>query len=373
MNLGYIQVGIRALINAEALNMVESVGNVVRRRTIPVIYRRGPGSYTVRWVPAISGEALAHRYQLEIVNLAKANEKCKDKLDYWSEIGEFLKHFDLNFYKAQCDNDNVPGPKPWECDKLATRYADKNAFSVSDIKEIEKTIVDNSVVEDIGGFLVTQGPVRRTSRVRFSYAIPTEEIFDQAQTDHQMHVRGALQAESLKVNYNKPLQIPYYVQIGAALYGFNVELDLEHVGVYSLSSGSVQGSCDPNERRKIAVKALRPILELEFGAKRSRYLPHGEIELAVAAVTSGPVPLPPASLKLDSFLDETAAKLAAYRKLGVDTKVVVYVPGLKSEYLERVESALKGRGLQLDGMAETVPDFLNALLKAAGLESSEVR
>ncbi len=81
--MNFLQIAYRLLINTEALNMVESVGNVTRRRTIPVVIPKAPGEYVVRWVPAISGESLVHSYQLKIVELAKdKHNQCKDRLDY---------------------------------------------------------------------------------------------------------------------------------------------------------------------------------------------------------------------------------------------------------------------------------------------------
>ena len=60
----------RVYINAEALNMVESIGNYVKHRRIPVVI---PESYVTYMVPAISGESIAHGYQYVLAQ--KAVEK----------------------------------------------------------------------------------------------------------------------------------------------------------------------------------------------------------------------------------------------------------------------------------------------------------
>ncbi len=326
VKMPYIQLMVRMLVQAEALNMVESVGNVTRHRTVPVIVAQGPGRYLVRWVPALSGETLAHRYQEEVVDLAKATEGCSDRLDYWSEQHEFLKHWDLKFYKQQCQASDLK-PKTWECD-LAGKYAEKKQGDMNQIRDIERTIVSNSVVEDIAGFLVTQGPTRRTSCIRFSYAIPTMDSIEQSQIDHQMHVRGALKAQSLRLEgYEEAIQVPYYVQVGSVLYGFNVELNMGCVGRFSVADGCVEDSqCDVAKRRCIALYALRPVIDGDFGAKRSRYRPHNQLELAIAVASDKPVPLPPATLPFNTMLEELKTKLDSYRELKVDYTIYMLIP-----------------------------------------------
>ena len=59
MDMGdlFVSVRGRVLINVEALNMTESVGNYVKHRRVPVI---SPKTYATYFVPAISGESIAH-------------------------------------------------------------------------------------------------------------------------------------------------------------------------------------------------------------------------------------------------------------------------------------------------------------------------
>ncbi len=373
--MAFLQLAYRMLINVDALNMVESIGNVTRRRTVPVIVPKAPGSYVIRWVPAVSGEALAHRYQEEIVELARGRYSgCSGRIDYWSEQGEFLKHWDLGFYQKQCERakqGKAPKPRDWEC-SLAASYAGKNKMGLADMASVERMIVSNSLVEDIGGFLVTQGPVRRTSRIRFSYLIPTLDAMDATQLDHQMHVRGALKAESLGIM--EGVQVPYYVQVGSVLYGGNIELDVGGVGCYSIGEGCVDDKeCPVEARRCVAVEALRPVLEGDFGAKRSRYRPHNVLEVAIAVVSDKPVPLPPATLPLPSLLEEIAAKLKVYReKLGVNYNVVAYATmALGEEYGSGLRELL-GEKLGVTPVS-TVPEFIERLVESLGLGCGKYR
>ncbi|RFA93083.1 hypothetical protein [Pyrobaculum aerophilum] len=52
----YLSFSLRVLIDAEALNMVESVENYTRHRREPLVMKKG--RYIIRHDPAISGEAL---------------------------------------------------------------------------------------------------------------------------------------------------------------------------------------------------------------------------------------------------------------------------------------------------------------------------
>ena len=67
--MALISLGARLKLNAEALNMVESVGNYVRHRRVPIAFKKGD-EFVLRYVPAISGESIAHGYQVILASLA---------------------------------------------------------------------------------------------------------------------------------------------------------------------------------------------------------------------------------------------------------------------------------------------------------------
>jgi len=66
----WLSLSARLLINVEALNMAEAVGNYTRHRRAPVVIPTN-GGYKVVYVPAISGESLAHAYQAWLVHEAR--------------------------------------------------------------------------------------------------------------------------------------------------------------------------------------------------------------------------------------------------------------------------------------------------------------
>lgn len=66
----HLSLSARILLNVEALNMIESIGNLVRRRRAPIVIPLENGGYILRYTPAISGETLAHAYQEILASLA---------------------------------------------------------------------------------------------------------------------------------------------------------------------------------------------------------------------------------------------------------------------------------------------------------------
>ena len=62
----FLSVGVRFEANVEALNMVETAGNYGKHRRVPYLIERDGKLKTV-YVPALSGESLAHAYQEHLV------------------------------------------------------------------------------------------------------------------------------------------------------------------------------------------------------------------------------------------------------------------------------------------------------------------
>ena len=74
----YVSVRGRIWLQAEAANMVESVGNYVKHRRVPVLIKDG-SSYLTFFVPAVSGESIAHSYQILLAEeLRRVNEEVCD-------------------------------------------------------------------------------------------------------------------------------------------------------------------------------------------------------------------------------------------------------------------------------------------------------
>ena len=253
----YLSIGSRILLNAEALNMVESVGNFVRHRRAPIVLPTKNG-YILRYVPVISGETLAHAYQEILAKIAR--ETGLPVCRYCSQ-GIFVKHSD----------DTILKEEPWYRKGLG-------------MEELETSIVRNCIVEDIGGFMYAgKPPTRRTSRFYSGYAVPCLDSIINSAVEAQFHVRYDPTSMERQAIYN--------VEVGSALYEFTFSLDISGIGVSSYTSKEIVSGEERRKRVEASVKALAIMITSSlFGAKRTRFNPSWKI-ISLAAVVSHPIPL----------------------------------------------------------------------------------
>jgi len=259
----FVSISFRLLMNLESLNSVESIGNLVRHRTAPIVIPTNDG-YVIRFVPAVSGESLAHAYQMCLVNEAK---RLNLPLTEESERGEFLKFADNN---------------------LLTKYGIPVPKSESQIRRTEVQILLKDMVCDIGGFLYAGDfPVKRTSLFQVGYMIPALKDVKATALETQFHVRHA---PSSMEQY----QAPYNVEVGSAVYTFTFAISFDYVAKPMTAFGERDeaGEKELMEQRdtriKAAVAALASFITLlPFGAKKSRFMPNLEYLSAVAACCEG--------------------------------------------------------------------------------------
>ncbi|MCX8196626.1 MAG: type I-A CRISPR-associated protein Cas7/Csa2 [Acidilobaceae archaeon] len=296
----------RVLVNVEALNMAETVGNVSRHRKAPVVVPSEQGPSLV-YVPAVSGESIAHHFQKIFVSIAKERGLPVPKLE---EQGYFLK------YASE--------------EVLKSHYPEIEAelAKVSGICEAEKVLVGRSAVADVAGFLFAgdkKPSVKRSSRVHFSYLIPAlDSVARGAVAAHsQIHVRYSPEAR-------RGEQALYYVEGASALYTLSVVFAASDVG--KLEYCQDKSSLDVEERKKRVDAALDALLVLldgmRFGAKHARYLPHWKFDSIVAAVSVGPVDFVVSPASNSRYIQETVERANSIRRaLGnrVDVQSFVYV------------------------------------------------
>ncbi len=293
-------VAARILVNVEALNMAETVGNVSRHRRAPVVFA-GDGGYTIAYVPAVSGMSLAYHYQKTLTRIAGSMGLPLTEMD---KMGYFPKFSDNN---------------------VVEKYY-KEAVGITRLKdpcEVEKKILSVSVVADVGGFLHTNSTTRRTSRIRFGYLVPAIDSIEQgaASTQPQMHVR--YMPEPVREE-----QALFDVEQASSLYAFISSLDLTGIGEYSnCRPGEALNAQDRFRRAEAALKALITMLvSMDFGAKRSRYEPHWSVKSLVAVASISPssfIATPPHS---KSYLKETVGRARAQSSLieGFAAKIFYY-------------------------------------------------
>lgn len=258
----YVSLSTRILLNIEALNMTESIGNFIRHRRAPVVIPTGNG-YMLKYVPGISGESLAHAYQ-EV--LAKLASEMNLKVCNLCSKGVFVKHTDKSVFARSGISISQ--------DKL------------KDPAEVERIIIKNCVVEDIGGFLYTDAALKRTSRISFGYMIPAMDAIRFSAVEAQFHVRydPLVKGEAAK-------QMIYNVEAGSALYVLNSTIDLCGIGLSSMNGSQVVDSDERLKRIELALKALELMTTQQlFGAKKTRFNPDWKI-ISLLILVSSPIQL----------------------------------------------------------------------------------
>jgi len=314
----FLSISFRLLMNLESLNSVESIGNLVRHRTAPIVIPTDNG-YVIRFVPAVSGESLAHAYQLCLVDEAK---RLNLPLTEESERGEFLKFAD---------------------DNLLEKYGVQKPKSEGQIRRAEVQILLRDVVCDIGGFLYAGDfPIKRTSLFQVGYMIPALRDVKATALETQFHVRHAPSSM-------KQYQAPYNVEVGSAVYTFTFTMSFDYVAKPMTAFGEKDEEGEKelmrqkDARVKAAVAALSSfIILLPFGAKKSRFMPNLEYLSAVAACCEGASFLvSPGNDRL--FVKETVERAREF--VSLMEKIKGARPELKLVSLDR-EGAAEG----LDGV-----------------------
>ena len=333
----WVSLAWRTLVNVEALNMAESVGNYVKHRRAPfVFFDEASSSYVIKYVPVVSGESLAHAYQTWLAEEANnANLKvCRLCLK-----GELVKHG----ARVVLQDEGLPMPA-------------RN--NVNEAKKLEQKLIQECVVEDICGFLVpTDIPVKRTSLFYIGYMVPAYDSIKAAVMDPQFYVRHAPSLVGRGEEFPETGQALYYVEIASAVYTASAALDLTGIGRTSMFEvADVVTEKEKEDRAKIAVKSLYYLLTGMFGAKRTRFLPGYKLLSAVATISKGaPFNVNPGHSK--DYIKETLARAQDFAKL---TESVVEVFAYSSERGSEVPPAIK--------TAET-PESLIKMLTASALEA----
>lgn len=299
----YVGISGRFLVNLEALNMAESVGNVVKHKRAPIVVRTEEG-FTVHFVPVISGASIAHGYQ-EI--LAKIASEMRLPVCDLCAKGIFLKHSSEELLKS---------------DRLNKEHRERLLKLQKDVHEFEKEVISSCVVEDVGGFLYPGAtPVKRTSRFLVGYMIPSLAHPEAYASEALFHVRYDPERPAGK---GESEQAIYYVETGSALYVLNMALDVDGIG--RTSAIKVETLNDRDKRIEAALKALAILAtNLEFGAKRSRFLPQWVVE-SLVVTASRKYPFNPVPGHFDNYIELTKKFADSHsRTLDDDIEIAAYV------------------------------------------------
>ena len=312
----YVSVRGRIWLEAEAANMVESVGNYTKHRKVPVVVEE-ENRYATYLVPSISGESIAHTYQSL---LAKRLIGIKEPVCKYCSQSIFLKSANCDILRESFSEKL----KDADCKKL-------------DETTIENTVIENCAVEDIGGFLYasTNKNVKRTSSFMAGYMIPVREALATSSVEPQLHSRYALGTKVMSEG-----QMIYYVELGSAVYTFSFDITTESIGKVTFNSENYMKKIITDESIKTrscaALDALKELLlEFPVGAKRTRFIPNEGWE-SIAIAVSDDVWTVPSSF-VSSYIDEAKKKLEKY---GANTKLYYYPDENNRKSVEVISEAI---------------------------------
>lgn len=344
----YLSVSARLLVNLEALNMAESVGNVTKHKRAPIVVKISDDSYRVQLVPVVSGQSIAHGYQ---VLLAEEATRLNLPVCPLCKQGIFVKHAsDEILSRLSKFNDYK--------DEAETLIELSKNLKPDTVHEFEEAVVKNCVVEDVGGFLYTGNvPVKRTSRFMSSYMIPARIFVEAAASDYLIHARHDPAARG-----EEAAQMIYYVESGSALYTLTLALDLDWVGVVN-KNGKRVCLADRENRLRAALNALiRLLANFEFGAKKSRFLPHIEVEsLAVALVhpLRFNVPAGHENTYIKDAVDLLASLKKAFNELEAELHYYIHPKSLAEKPEVGEEVTVKEHKNHVDALREAADKALN--------------
>ena len=387
----FLSISARFLVNVEALNMVESVGNVARHRRAPIIV---PGErsteYVLVYAPVISGESLANAYQRWLANIAPQENlpvcsncsqaffvkhgdrevfgdlewevKLKDiiegfagrrRIDTWNKLRDYAMEISSSaeiILKEWSDKVNE-----WIEEKEKTPQREEISTLREELRALcmdymEKSVIANCVVEDIGGFMLPEEfPIKRTSKFQVGFMVPAYDQIRSSALEAQFHVRYAPDPARHRI---------YYVELGSALYTFHFNLDIDGIGYTSMMKR--EPAVDDDERRlriKVAIEALTQMLENKlFGARLSRYTPINDLRSLMVTV-GDPLPFTSSLGHEPEYIKDTIERGRHFSKVFTNESIAGWF--INNEGLD-VESVKEDR-IQIEEVSTISEAFKNVI------------
>ncbi len=307
--MAFVSFGFRFRVNAEAMNMVESMGNYTRHRTAPIIRQvieDGGITYEVQYLPIVSGQSIANAYTRALFDIAVRRglpvcEMCRRR----NETGGFPKRptvqgegDSVDKRVAECVVEDVTG-------FMATQPSDKSG------KKSGGKSSEGSGEEANSG-----RALRRTSRIQFSHLIPDADSANHVPPVPQFHVR-----------FGEEEQTIYNIESASAIYTLVVNIDVDGIG-----RGVRSTTGDRLARVGASLDALMLMLNGGYiGARKSRYYPQME-PLGAVAVVSDPYPFvvsPPKARAVNGslqpwYLEDTLRRAVTFKGVFTDASLAMY-------------------------------------------------
>ena len=221
-----IAIMMRITLAAEALNNEESVGNVVIPRSILINDEERQ---------AISGDTLKHQHTRNLRLLADENELC-----------DGCKIFSPN-----------KNTKAKENDKNLSESGNRTK---------------NCIIDDVEGFMDPKGSAKKTSPVKFSFAIATEENDYQNLLHTKVDTTDA--GGKKKAQGEEKTQMLFYKPVRSNNFALTVQMDLDRIGFDDQTLKLAVTEEVQLSRQNKAIRAFKNMIVDMQGAMCSTRLPH---------------------------------------------------------------------------------------------------
>lgn len=248
----YVKLTGRVIVNVHDLNNEAAIGNFTDIRKVKVVDANG----NVQEVVAVSGNMLKHWHFIYTKRLLEGKDN----------------------FCTYCNREE------------AWRISDKDPRLTEIIKEkikdeekyikAEEELIKSCAIEDIHGFLSPIGelPIKRESRVRFSWLVPIEGSEEALMTGVHTRVAKVIEQEKREETTESraaPQQMLFYKQYSSAIYAFSSSMDIGRIGISDYSFKGIKNLDEEvlRVRRRAALEALIPMFGGEIGASMSRALP----------------------------------------------------------------------------------------------------
>ncbi|MEM1986669.1 MAG: DevR family CRISPR-associated autoregulator [Nitrososphaeria archaeon] len=265
----YIKLTARLFVNVHELNNEASVGTFTDIRKIKLVNSRNE----INEFTAVSGNMLK-RYHFVYV------KRLLEQMGY----DKFCQHCKREeSWRLASEDARLKRPE-----KKAEKASERMKASLNSFIESEKNIITSCAIEDIHGYLspIPGFPIKRDSRVRFSWLVPCEDSQEAVVT--VLHNRVAkvfeLEPEGEKSSKEKEKEdkekvtvqmMAFYKQYASAIYAFSSSIDLGRISVSDYTMKTVEGLKEDelNARKLATLKAYMALMQGETGASLSRALP----------------------------------------------------------------------------------------------------
>ncbi len=359
----FVKLTARLIVNAHELNNEASVGTFTDIRKIKLVNSKNEvGEFS-----AVSGNMLKHYHfiyfkrLLEQMGCDKFCQYCRRE-ESWRLAGE---------------DERLVRPQKTEGKKARERMK----ASLEKLIESEKKIITSCAVEDVHGYLspVPGFPIKRDSRVRFSWLVPTEDSEEAIVTVIHNRVAKIMELapeaeekgeeKKEKGEEKAPAQMmAFYKQYASAIYSLNSSIDLGRISVSDYTMNIIEESEGELEARKLAtLKAYVPIMQGEAGASMSRALPIVKpLECLIIASKFPAVPNPISSY-YSNYKEENLKLLKSLQAL---TTEIVYVIGGPGQTYQTLKEAFSSNDkicfIEAESPVDTITKLIELLFPKKG-------